>query len=90
MKLIITNLQLSGKLEEVGEEPEEVGLVHGGPGGLVAGEVGQELLHQTRVAIVEEVNSELFQQLCNNIDVEKYLDTHNDHHLKYHHQWEHG
>ena len=60
--LVEADLQLGGELEEVGEQPQEVGLVHRDVA-ILLGELLQQLLHQLAVAVVQEVHGELLQQL---------------------------
>ena len=56
------DLELGGELKEVGEQPQEVGLVHRDVA-VLPGELLQQLLHQLAVAVVQEVHGELLQQL---------------------------
>merc|ERR1719234_2000636 len=60
--LVQPDLKLRGKLEEVGEQPEEVGLVHGDVA-ILTRELLQELLNQFAVAVVQKVHRELLQKL---------------------------
>jgi hypothetical protein len=56
------HLQLAGELEEVGDEPEEVGLVQV-HGGVVLRQLLEQFFYQAGVARQQEVQRELHQQL---------------------------
>merc|ERR1719237_1232667 len=60
--LVQADLKLGGKLEEVGEQPEEVGLVHRDVT-VLPRELLEQLFHELAVAVVQEVHCELLQKL---------------------------